>query len=307
MLKKVLLCIIAGWSLYAAPKVVIWDFGGVLFNVSRQHIFLHRLGVPSVFSYMALDWKSPKGLQDLMFHALNQIEIADKNEFTGAHSPSGAPLPNVFCAWLAGKISGSEVIDRVRPVLDDLLEKKYFVSHREKQLVYSALEATFDPVFFCEAVHVSHEGIKLIKELKQCNPGIRLIALSNWDPWSFEQMKIRFKDELSLFDEIIISGILGVTKPDKRAFVFLLENNRLMPGDCIFIDDQKENTEAAEALGIPSIQFTNFNELRSTFFKLAMVAEGPQSFTRKLIGLSLVAAGIFAYHKGYFSAADSQP
>jgi HAD superfamily hydrolase (TIGR01509 family) len=47
----------------------------------------------------------------------------------------------------------------------------------------------------------------------------------------------------------LISCEIGYEKPDPRAFQFLLEELDLPPNLCTFIDDKKENVEAARALG----------------------------------------------------------
>jgi hypothetical protein len=305
MLKKIALVSCIVLTGHASPKVLIWDLGGVIFKISKQRVAYDGLGIAALASYIAFDWKNPSNLEHLLFHALNQIEIPEKNEYTGARAPSGAPLPPVFCAYLAGKIPGNEVIERVYHILDDLFAHKYFSSMREKQLVKSAIEALFNPFFFAQTVYAQSEGIELLRELKRHNSVMgefTQIALSNWDPWSFEYMRETFYQELSIFDKIIISGTLGVIKPQKRIFEHMLTTCGLKPGDCIFIDDQQENIEMAESLGIQGILFKDFSQLRATLCMLGLLPEESSSF-QKIVGFSVVAfaAGAFAYHKGYLN------
>ena len=65
-----------------------------------------------------------------------------------------------------------------------------------------------------------------------------------------------------LFKPALISCEIGYEKPDPRAFQFLLKELDLSPSLCIFIDDKKENVEAARVLGIDSILFLDSNQLR---------------------------------------------
>jgi putative hydrolase of the HAD superfamily len=60
-----------------------------------------------------------------------------------------------------------------------------------------------------------------------------------------------------LFDVVINSARVGVAKPDPRAYQLALDGLRLQPHETLFIDDKPRNIVAAEALGIPSLHFTD--------------------------------------------------
>ena len=57
----------------------------------------------------------------------------------------------------------------------------------------------------------------------------------------------RFK---SCFDQFYLSHEIHFRKPDASIYEFVLEQNQLKACDCFFVDDTKENTEAAAQLGI---------------------------------------------------------
>ncbi len=57
------------------------------------------------------------------------------------------------------------------------------------------------------------------------------------------------------FDEIIISGEVGVQKPDARIFRLTLNRLGILPRQAIFVDNDPENVAAARALGIHAVQF----------------------------------------------------
>lgn len=89
----------------------------------------------------------------------------------------------------------------------------------------------------------------LIKPLKA---GHRVFGLTNWSRETFNIVYHRyefFKD----FDGMIVSGDEGVTKPDRRIFDLLLSRYGLVAEECLFIDDNRRNTDAAEALGFKAI------------------------------------------------------
>ena len=43
---------------------------------------------------------------------------------------------------------------------------------------------------------------------------------------------------------------MGMRKPDENIFNYLIKHHDLSPKRTLFIDDKKENTDAAESLGI---------------------------------------------------------
>ncbi len=58
---------------------------------------------------------------------------------------------------------------------------------------------------------------------------------------------------LKLFDSIIVSGEVGVKKPDPKIFSFALKETRLLAKEVIFIGDAPEDIHGANAAGIYSI------------------------------------------------------
>ncbi|MCJ7468363.1 MAG: HAD-IA family hydrolase, partial [Maribacter sp.] len=47
-----------------------------------------------------------------------------------------------------------------------------------------------------------------------------------------------------------LSHEIGLRKPDREIFQFVLDDNGLIAEETLFIDDSKENTDAASALGL---------------------------------------------------------
>ncbi len=57
----------------------------------------------------------------------------------------------------------------------------------------------------------------------------------------------------------VTSAELGIKKPDPRIFKVALERAHASPAQAIFVDDMAENVEAARALGMNSVHFTDSN------------------------------------------------
>ena len=104
--------------------------------------------------------------------------------------------------------------------------------------------------------------------------GVRLVALSNWSAEMFPVARERF-DFLAWFEGIVISGDVGVNKPDRRIFEYLAERFDIEPEAALFIDDSPANVHAASALGFRVIQFTDASALRLELVRLGLPANLP--------------------------------
>jgi putative hydrolase of the HAD superfamily len=56
-----------------------------------------------------------------------------------------------------------------------------------------------------------------------------------------------------LFDGVVISGDVGMHKPQPEIFLLAAERAGVGPKDCVFVDDIRENCEGAEAVGMTAI------------------------------------------------------
>lgn len=105
--------------------------------------------------------------------------------------------------------------------------------------------------------------IELMRQLKKA--GCRLYYLSNTEPETIDMLERR--SFWKLWDGGLTSYECGLMKPDKKIYLQLLVKYRLKPNETIFIDDKKENVDAAEALGLLGIRYRNhralFNELQA--------------------------------------------
>jgi epoxide hydrolase-like predicted phosphatase len=56
-----------------------------------------------------------------------------------------------------------------------------------------------------------------------------------------------------LFDAVVISGEVGLHKPQPEIFILGAERIGVAPEECVFVDDLRENCEGAEAVGMKAI------------------------------------------------------
>src|SRR5215831_5585345 len=86
--------------------------------------------------------------------------------------------------------------------------------------------------------------------------GVRLLALSNWSAETFPVALERF-DFLAWFEGIVISGEVGMNKPDRRIFEHLAERFGIEPAAAVFVDDSVANIDSATRVGFRAIQLTD--------------------------------------------------
>ncbi len=79
--------------------------------------------------------------------------------------------------------------------------------------------------------------------------GVRTGLLSN--SWGGRDYPL---DELrQIFDTLVISGEVGMRKPQPEIYLLAAERAGARPEDCVFVDDFSVNVEGAEAVGMKSI------------------------------------------------------
>ena len=92
---------------------------------------------------------------------------------------------------------------------------------------------------------------KLIDELKAA--GYKLYVLSNMSREFIDFL--RKQRVYENFDGDVVSCEVGIVKPMPEIYDLLLERFDLAPAETIFIDDRKENVDAAAAKGIATFHF----------------------------------------------------
>lgn len=101
--------------------------------------------------------------------------------------------------------------------------------------------------------------VNILQKLKNAGT-YGLYGLTNWSTETFPIALARF-DFFSLFDGILVSGAERIRKPNPAFYQLLLSRYNLLANECLFIDDNRRNTDAAIKLGIPSITFENPEQL----------------------------------------------
>ena len=110
-------------------------------------------------------------------------------------------------------------------------------------------------------------SVDIVREVRATD--VRLLALSNWSsetfPFAFERFEF-----LSLFDAIVISGDVKARKPHAGIFEHLISEFDVEPSSSIFVDDARENVDAARALGFVALLFVDAETMRRDLRRLGV-------------------------------------
>jgi len=102
--------------------------------------------------------------------------------------------------------------------------------------------------------------------------GVRTGLISNsWGKGRYDRATFP-----ELFDGVVISGEVGLNKPEPEIYLLGAERLGLPPEECVFVDDLRENCAGAEAVGMTAV--------------LHRGAEGTLPRLEELLGITLRAA-----------------
>lgn len=104
---------------------------------------------------------------------------------------------------------------------------------------------------------------ELVKKLKA--NGQRVFGLSNWSVETFALVRPVYP-VLDLMEDMVISGVEKVMKPDHRIFELALDRFGIKAEETVFIDDNPNNVKAANELGIHGILFQSREQLEKELY-----------------------------------------
>ena len=118
-------------------------------------------------------------------------------------------------------------------------------------------------------VEIPDEKKERLLQLKKA--GYRLFLLSNtidihWDYCVEHLFPYQNHGVEDYFEQCFLSQRLHLAKPDARIYEEVIRLATIHPDETLFIDDLKENCEAAEKLGIHTFQNAKFDDWLSLRF-----------------------------------------
>lgn len=121
---------------------------------------------------------------------------------------------------------------------------------------------------FAAAVPGPVEGSEeVVRELAAA--GVRVLGLSNWSAETYHHAEPA-APAIGLLEDVLVSGQVGLAKPDPRIFALLAERYDLEPGRTVFTDDSAANIAAAARAGYVAVLFTDTDALRQDLRELGL-------------------------------------
>ncbi len=102
--------------------------------------------------------------------------------------------------------------------------------------------------------------------------GVPLYALTNWSAETYPIAEELY-DFLGRFQGIVVSGRIGLVKPDAAIYTHTIDRFGVTPERTVFIDDSAKNVAGATASGLRAVRYT-----------------GPDALARDLAALGLPVA-----------------
>lgn len=108
-----------------------------------------------------------------------------------------------------------------------------------------------------EAEQPNKPIFEYIKELRKT---YKTAILSNVSNGTLER-KIP-QELLDLFDVVVASAEVGMMKPDPEIYRYTAEQLSVSPQECVFTDDIQDYCDGAKAVGMTTILYTDFEEVK---------------------------------------------
>ena len=103
------------------------------------------------------------------------------------------------------------------------------------------------------------DSVDILKSLD--SRGVPLYALTNWSAETFPYTD-RY-DFMQIFLDVVVSGRVGLIKPDPAIYALMLDRFGLTPTATLFVDDRPENVDTAVSLGMDGIVFHSPSQLQT--------------------------------------------
>lgn len=115
--------------------------------------------------------------------------------------------------------------------------------------------ATIDEILMAWNAVLLDFPLYRLEFLQLLSKKFRLFLLSNTDAIHIDHFEQRegasfYGDFYQCFEKVYFSYEMGMRKPDAEIYTTLINRHELSPKRTLFVDDKKENTDVAKALGL---------------------------------------------------------
>ena len=193
-----------------------------------------------------------------IFDLGNVIVDIDFNRVLGAWSDfSRVPLATLKQNFAMGETFHQHE----RGEIDDEEFAERFCQEMDLPLSYEQFSHGWQAVF----VAIRPEAIDIMHKLRK--QGHRVVVLSNTNRLHTTFWPEEYPDVKGAADKIYLSQEMGMRKPEARIYQAVLQAEGFTAADAVFFDDNADNIEGANQLGITSILVTGKETIPDYFAK----------------------------------------
>lgn len=169
----------------------------------------------------------------------------------------------------------SDAFERRHELANDPWEKGLITAEEYLQQTVFYEPRLFTPADFLQAmkersVLLPHTAMRILQELAESEE-IELAMLNN-EARELNDYRIERFELGRYFDSFFSSCYVGLRKPDPKILDLALDVLQRDPEEVIFIDDRQGNCDAAEALGIHAIRYTDETQCVQALERLGLHA-----------------------------------
>lgn len=188
----------------------------------KERYFIMRKVI--IFDVMGVIFKVGDDTNDLLVPYILKQKPAVSAEYVN----------QIYLEASLGRITSKEFWERMGFIKDS----------QEQEKIYLDSSLTLDEEFLRTAVELKDDyDLALLSN-----------DVSEWSAY------LRKRHGLNgLFKEVVISGEVGMRKPDMKIYRLIISRLNALPGNCVFIDDRYKNLKPASEVGMKTIRFARDN------------------------------------------------
>lgn len=166
------------------------------------------------------------------------------------------------------KTNTAEFTELIRKFERGIYTPEVFRKKMKDFIGVKASTQQFDEAWNALLYDIPSERIEIIEQVKE---NYRILLLSNSNEIHYDlyvrdlQLRFGYREFANLFHEAYFSFDLHLSKPDIEIYEFVINQNDLNPKKTLFIDDNRDNIEAAKKAGLQTYLLQKPERVRDLF------------------------------------------